>query len=126
MKPALHRHRRLFSVCILIAFLAGWVLPQTCLAARASMVAQSACPHCPTPADHKCCGTHCCEAVAASVVPSMAAPTHSLDKAFPAPALHQDFSYSLQPANTPLTPSGSPPAYPPPNTLNIRFCTFQE
>jgi hypothetical protein len=126
MKSALRKHRRLFSVWILIAFMAGWVLPQACFAAHAGMAAPATCPDCPPPADHSCCGSHCCAAIAASMVPSMAAPAQSLDKAFPTPALVLDCTYRLQPTKVSLTPLGRPPAYSPPNTINIRLCTFQE
>jgi hypothetical protein len=62
----------------------------------------------------------------ASMLPAVAAPAQSLDKAIPAPAilLTQTYHYTL--AKAAVAPPERPPAYSSPSAVCIRFCTFQK
>lgn len=123
MKRLFHRHRRLFAMGILLAFMAAWVLPaQACLADMATAATQTGCPDCPSPcpASAPCCATM----AAAAMLPTAAVPVPSLDQAVFAPAILSDHAMPARLAVP--APAATPPRYSPPSTLSVRFCTFQE
>ena len=127
MKPLFRKHRRLFALGILLACMASWVLPaQACLAAGDDVSARSTCFGCTSP----CCdpGDHATTMAAgctASMLPAVAAPTPSLDKALPAPAIAVAFPvFASTAART--APPRHPQVYQSPDSVSIRFCTFQE
>src|SRR6185437_16535325 len=96
MTSSLRKHRRRFAAGILLAFLAVWVMPaQAHLADSAAAPVQSGCPDCPSP----CPGPDCCGSMTAcaAMLPAVAAPAPSLDKALPAPAT-SPVSYAMPPA----------------------------
>ena len=123
---SLHRHRRFFSLGILLAFLAGCLLPvQACYAVTAAVV-HPGCPDCPQPsgAPDTC---HCASMAAAHamLLPATATPARSVAQhasAFVATS-HRVAPPAQLRAVTP--PPERPPGYPSASALNIRFCTFQ-
>lgn len=126
MTAYLHKHRRLYAVGILLAFLAAWVLPvQAGVVAAAHATSQPSCPDCPTP----CSSGDCCATMAAvcgaTAQPVVAAQSLSPAKALPAPALHPGFAPQPDSIEIALAPPEWASSHTRPTTLNIRFCTFQ-
>jgi len=125
MRSVSRKHRRLFAVGILLAFMAAWTLPaQACFGAAGDAMTQPACPHCPSP----CCPGHCCAAMTAVCHASMlpAAPAQTPGKAVPAPGMLLAYALHYPLAKGAVAPPGPPPLYPLPASANIRFCSFQE
>ena len=123
MKPLLHKHRRLFAIGILLACMASWVLPAQACLAGGDVSAQSTCADCTSP----CCnpGTTMAAGCTASMLPAVAAPSPSLDKAVHAPAMAVTFPVFASTA-VPTAPPRYPQVYRSPASVSIRFCTFQE
>jgi|SRR6185312_16193615 len=122
MRRIFHSYRRQFAAAMLLAFAAAWVLPaQACVMDMAASAGQIHCPGCPTPCpDPHSSGMAAC----AAALPAAAAPAPTLDKALPATAMLPDYVPHLDPVRS--APVPPVPAFRPPSTVSIRFCSFQE
>ncbi len=119
------RQRTRSLVAILAVSLASWVLPVQACAGLAAAAHHSGCPDCPAP----CCQHGCCPGVAtacAAAMPSLpTAPAPALQHIVLAPAV-LDTGFQPRLREVTAAPVERPPAYSPPSTLSIRFCSFQD
>ena len=127
MTSMFRKHRRFLAASMLAAFVMAWVLPLQAYASGVGQAAaQTSCPDCVYPCDSgDCCGTGMA-ACAASMLPTVVVSAPSLDKALPAPALMGLAPLQGAPRASLPVRRDQLPAYSPPSSVNIRFCSFQE
>ena len=122
MKRALQKHRRLFAIGILFAFVMAWVLPaQACFASTGTIATD--CVNCTSPmgCDGASCGTSVSATCASHLAPAVADQHSTPEFAFIPVAITAIVPKNSERHFSPAALTPAPPSIP----VNIRFCSLQ-